>query len=105
MFNNEVFLKKPIKPAMANYWTPPESEAEAQSQRCSRALPSAPPNVNISNLTVGNQESFKFDYIMYQEDLKMYNQEVKFIRKLQNWIEKTVSQAYQKTSCPPTNTV
>ncbi len=59
----------------------------------------------INTVNAELQENYWFDYLAYQENVKMYNQEVNSIHELRNWINKTVSFVYQKIFCLSTSTV
>src|SRR5438105_1988852 len=95
IFNNESFQTKPIEPKIANYR--PSIQTRSQLSTASSET-----ETNISGLTTENREKFKFDYLIYQEHVKEYNREIEMIRGLRNWIEKTVSFNYRKSSCHPT---
>jgi len=102
IFDDEAFLDKPTKPARPTYRTVAATRAQSAST-ASSDTEAGTAAVNAHNAEL--KDNYRFDYHEYQGDLKAYNREIDSIRGLRAWMEKTVSSAYYKTSCPPTSTV
>jgi hypothetical protein len=103
------FLDKPTAPALKEHkHTTPSSTVEStpgnDPDTGTLDRPLNPP-IKIADLTTDGFRSYQMEWTIYQSDLKEYNQQVEEVKKLKQWILRTVNPHYQLTSCDPTKPV
>lgn len=106
IFKDERFLTKPTAPILADYLPAvtavPAVQTRSQSsasQSSSTVTPSDSEGVGFMSLSADGREALKFDRLVYQDNRKMYEDEVKRVQALKDWVNSTVTNAYKKTSC------
>jgi hypothetical protein len=103
-FGEELFLARPIQPKISDYPTQVQrrSQSSATLQADSQAVTRA---ITIAELTAEGKESFKYDFIIYQEMKKDYTKEAEALRSVRDWITKTVDTDYRQTCCLSQKTI
>jgi hypothetical protein len=61
--------------------------------------------ITIAELTAEGKESFKYDFMIYQEMKKDYAKEAEALRAVRDWITKTVDTDYRQTCCRSEKTI
>lgn len=101
------FRDEPTAPSPAQYKhkTPSQSSNTARGSIESVAgddeAGPANPLITTADLTADGFRTFQMDWTIYQATKKDYIQQVEEVKRLKQWILKTVSLHYQETACDP----
>jgi hypothetical protein len=103
-FREEPFLARPVQPKIPDYPTQLQtrSQSSATPQPGSQAVTRA---ITIADLTAEGKETFKYDFMIYQEMKKDYAKEAEALRAVREWITKTVNTDYRQTCCQSQKTI
>lgn len=96
----EDLISKPKRPNMAIF--PMKKDvAQPQTQSTATETPETVEDDMISfvDLTHEGQKAFNMAWSYYQDDLKLFEKQQEYIRKLKEWISANVSAHLQKTCC------
>ncbi len=75
IFSNKTFQNKPVEPVRPN----PQPQTQTWAQTAQSAT-----EATTKTTATELQENFWFDYIIYQEHVKAYNQKINSIHELRN---------------------
>ncbi|KAK0734713.1 hypothetical protein B0T26DRAFT_633254 [Lasiosphaeria miniovina] len=105
------FLNKPTAPdpARHKHKTPSQLSVTVRGTSVSvaddeEASPASIP-ITIADLTTDGFKTYQMEWTIYQANLKDYTQQFDRIERLKQWVLKTVSTHYQRTSCKPTKSI